>query len=720
MRRYAESWDQVQELFNAAVDLPGVERAAMLEQACAGDEALRLEVESLLHSDEQASSFIEDCASQVPRDLLMEPEREDDFAGRQFGAYQIIREIGRGGLGAVYLAARADDEFQKQVAIKVVRRGLDTDDILRRFRAERQILAQLEHPNIGRLIDAGSTEEGLPYFVMEHVDGQPITGYCDAHKLSTTERLELFRLVCGAVTYAHQHLVIHRDIKPSNILVSSDGAPKLLDFGIAKVLHAADPLAALTMTGGRAMTPDYASPEQVRGEPITTSTDIYSLGVLLYELLTGQKPYRLTAHTPEELSRAVIDQIPERPSTALVRTQQSEVRNQKSLRGDLDNIILMAMRKEPARRYSSTAQLSGDIERHQRGLPVIARKDTFSYRAEKFIRRNTIAVAAAVLVLLSLIGGTAIAVAQARRATVHARIAEEQRDAAHRASVRAEKTSRFMQSFLSNANPNWYARGNGRRDVTVREAIDDAVGRMDTELADEPEVRGDLHHTIGEIHRVAGEPESALNHFQLSLDSYRQAYGDQHPKVAMALYYVSVGVGWIDPRKQEAEPLLRQGIAMMRKTDPENINLPYMLQHLATQIMSAERQPTGEADLAEAESLLLEAKPLFVRYYGEDHLATLSADSSFATLAYTRGDLAQAETMREETLRRFRQVEEGGYSHIRGLFHLAQVKLARGKSTEAETLFEQAVHLGSQKLGGDFRFKRLIKDIDAARAAATR
>ena len=285
---------------------------------------LRREVESLLESDSQTDGFIEQPVLEIPRDLFPEAP-EESLVGRQFGAYQIIREIGRGGLGAVYLAARADDEYRKEVAIKLVRRGLDTEDILRRFRNERQILAQLDHPNIARLIDGGTTDEGLPYFVMEYVNGEPIGAYCDAHSLSTTERLNLFRKVCAAVTYAHQNLVIHRDLKPSNILVASDGEPKLLDFGIAKLLGQDEEALAQTMAGQRVMTPEYASPEQVKGEKITTASDVYSLGVLLYELLTGRRPYRLKTRTAEEIARAITDQEPERPSTAAVEAQKRSI-----------------------------------------------------------------------------------------------------------------------------------------------------------------------------------------------------------------------------------------------------------------------------------------------------------------------------------------------------------------------------------------------------------
>jgi non-specific serine/threonine protein kinase/serine/threonine-protein kinase len=338
------------------------------------------------------------------------------MVGRRIGPYQIVREIGHGGMGAVYLATRADDQYRKQVAIKLIRHGMDTDFVLRRFRTERQILAALDHPNIARLLDGSTTEEGLPYLVMEYIEGVPIGEYCDQHQLNTEERLKLFRQVCAAVHYAHQHLVIHRDIKPSNILVTEESLPKLLDFGIAKLLT--PELAAQTLdptaSALRLMTPRYASPEQVRGEPITTASDIYSLGVVLYELVTGRSPYKPTSDAVHELMQAVCESEPEKPSTAVSgirgdkqRTtdggQRTREKLRRKLRGDLDNIILMALRKEPERRYASVEQFSEDIRRHLEGLPVIARPATLSYRAGKFIRRHKVGVAAAALIVVILV-----------------------------------------------------------------------------------------------------------------------------------------------------------------------------------------------------------------------------------------------------------------------------------------------------------------------------
>ena len=507
MRPVDERWARVKELFEAAADLDPKERMALLEKECGGDEALRDEIESLIQSDQQTDAFIERPAFEIPRDLF--PDNvEEPFVGRQFGAYQVIREIGRGGLGAVYLAARSDDEYRKQVAIKLVRRGLDTEDILRRFRNERQILAQLDHPNIARFIDGGTTDNGLPYFVMEYVKGEPINAYCDAHALPTTERLNLFRKVCAAVTYAHQNLVIHRDLKPSNILVTPEGEPKLLDFGIAKLLGPGDELFTQTMPALRVMTPEYASPEQVQGEKITTASDVYSLGVLLYELLTGQRPHRLKTPAPEEMARAVTEQEPERLSTALLHDSRFTSHDARSLRGDLDNIVLMAMRKEPARRYSSVGQFSEDIRLHLEALPVIARKDTVAYRASKFVSRHQIGVAAAALVLLSLIGGGVATLIEVRTA--------------RRAEAKAEAISGFLQKTLQASDPTVNLVGQ----PTVKDLLDDASKRLATsELSDQPEVRAELQRIIGATYLSLGQYDPAQQNLSDAIQTQTRISG---------------------------------------------------------------------------------------------------------------------------------------------------------------------------------------------------
>ena len=447
-----EDWQQVKAVFQDAVERDPSSREAFLADACGNNQVLRGAVERLLAADERNPAFLEE--SPVNLESLKTPESR---CGEQIGPYRILEEIGRGGMGAVYLAERID-EFKKCVAIKIIRRGMDTDDMLRRFRNERQILAHLDHQNIARLLDGGSTSEGLPYFVMEYVEGRSIDEYCDEHELTINERLKLFQQVCAAVSYAHQHLAIHRDIKPSNILVTLEGVPKLLDFGIAKLLSV-DAESAGTLTAVLMMTPEYASPEQARSDStITTASDVYSLGVVLYELLTGQRPYVFPNRRPDAMARVICEAEVTRPSKAIadggLRTADSRkgetssdrpatsatnpqfaIRNSKFLKGDIDNIVLMALRKDPARRYSSVDQFAEDIRRYLAGLPVSARADTFRYRAGKFIQRNRAASIAVAFFFIALVAGVGATMYQAREAERQRVLAErrfnEVRELAH-------------------------------------------------------------------------------------------------------------------------------------------------------------------------------------------------------------------------------------------------------------------------------------------------
>ena len=394
-----ERWRQVEEIFQAALDLSPGERTRYVSEVCAEDSELKRDVEVLLSQYDSAGELLEEPIYGNTELNMLESfvEEQDPMLGRRLGSYRIDREIGRGGMGAVYEASRADNEFNKRAAIKLVKRGMDTDFILRRFRKERQILAALDHPHIGGLLDGGTTEDGLPYFVMEYIEGQPLYTYCDTHKLNITERLKLFRSICDAVHYAHQKQVVHRDIKPSNVLVTSEGVPKLLDFGIAKLLNpqlAGDITHDPTATAMRLMTPEYASPEQVQGAPTTPTTDVYSLGVLLYELLTGHRPYRLVNRAPHEIARVICEEAPAPPSVIITRaedllpslnagdeattlkrlysTRGSTLESlRRALSGDLDNIVMQALRKEPEWRYQTAADLRDDITRFLEGRPIL-------------------------------------------------------------------------------------------------------------------------------------------------------------------------------------------------------------------------------------------------------------------------------------------------------------------------------------------------------------
>src|SRR6266852_344966 len=426
-----ERWQRVKEIFAEAQDRTPAERVDFLEKACAGDGSLQNEVESLLAAAESEAAEDGSIATGGHSPV------EDATIGRRVGAYKIVQRIGRGGMATVYLASRADEQYEKQVAIKILLPELDSDDLLRRFRNERQTLAKLDHPNIVKLLDGGSTEEGLPYLVLDYVEGVPIDKYCDNHKLSTEERLRLFCQICAAVQCAHQNLVVHRDLKPSNILITEEGTPKLLDFGISKVLQPRNG-SPITQTLTRRMTPAYASPEQVKGEAVTPATDIYSLGVVLYELLTGHRPYKLKHQTPAEVERAICEEEPEKPSTAVNRVETEDLPDgttlcrtpeivsasregqpeklRRRLSGDLDNIVLMALQKEPQRRYVSVEAFSQDIQRHLQHRPVKARPSTLAYRSAKFVRRHKTEVLAAMMMMVVLLVAIGYTVWEQRRA----------------------------------------------------------------------------------------------------------------------------------------------------------------------------------------------------------------------------------------------------------------------------------------------------------------
>lgn len=454
-----ENRQKIKELFHEALDLGLSERTNFLDVNCS-DEATRNEVENLLKFHDEAGDFI--AAPAVFESGVVEPflaDEKENRIGEKIGHYEIIREIGRGGMGAVYLAKRDDDEFRQEVALKIVKRGMDTDFILKRFRNERQILAGLNHANIARLLEGGTTSDGLPYFVMEYVDGQDLISYCFGKKLSLEERLNLFREICSAVSYAHQNLIVHRDLKPSNILVTPEGVPKLLDFGIAKLLNINSNDNNHYKTTGvmNLLTPEYASPEQIRGEQITTASDVYSLGVILFELLTGQSPYRTKNKGFNNIIRAVCETAPKVPSNVIRdgetlkldknttksiswfnTTSANEIVPASSLKGDIDNIVIKALQKEPSRRYASVQEFSEDIRRHLVGLPVTAQADTFGYRAAKFIKRHRMAFFAGLFMFLSLMIGTSVAIWQA---------VEARRERA-KAEQRFNEVRKLANSFL--------------------------------------------------------------------------------------------------------------------------------------------------------------------------------------------------------------------------------------------------------------------------------
>jgi serine/threonine-protein kinase len=677
-----ERWRQIEEIFQAAVERAPEERAAFLDQACAGDPELRQEVESLLAQEDSQETILTAAISAAAESLSA--THSDDMIGRRIGVYRVTGLIGQGGMAEVFQAVRDDDQYQKQVAIKLVKRGMITGFTLSRFRYERQILATLEHPHIARLLDGGTTEEGLPYFVMEYIEGQPITQYCENQRLSTRERLKLFRQVCAAVQHAHRNLIVHRDLKPSNILVTKDGMPKLLDFGIAKLLNPelTPETMAQTATAMRMMTPDYASPEQVRGEPVTTATDVYSLGAVLYELLTEQRPHQFTNLSFSEIERVICEQEPEKPSVTVSRKvslvpgpwPRTRDKLRKQLAGDLDNIVLMAMRKEPERRYQSVEQFSEDIRRHLEGLPVQARPDTLVYRASKFAHRHKAGVGFAAVLLVLLIGFAVMMSIQA------ARIAEE-RD-------RANQVAAFLVELFGVADSD-AARGDT---ITVREILDKGAERINREFKDQPEVQAALMDRIGRVYQSLGLYESATPLLEGALEIRRQTLGQDHPDVAENLHNLAVALH-AKGDFQAAEPWYRDALALRRKLFGQaHRDVAVTLNGLALLLYHK-----GEYD--EAEVVYRQALAMRRGLFGENHPDVAESLSGLALVMFLKGQHDEAEALNRQALAlRRKLLGENSPSVATSLSNLASVLRAKSEYDEAEALYREALAIRRKRL----------------------
>ena len=510
-----ERWNKIKDIFAAALERDPAERTTYVEQACASDPELRGEVISLLAAHDTAEGFIEQEAAQ--RVGLASAAPKKDWIGRRLGPYRIVGEAGRGGMSQVFKAVRDDQQYEKQVAIKLLKPGLDTDSLLRRFKAERQILAQLSHPNIAHLLDGGATEDGAPYLVMEYIEGKPIDAYCDDRELGVNERIDLFRSLCSAVHYVHQHLMVHGDLKCGNVLVTQQGVVKLLDFGIARLLG---PTPAAGSEEPRAttffaLTPEYASPEQVRGEQISTASDVYSLGVVLYRLLSGELPHKAAGSTTWALAEKICELDPAPPSATANETTAGYSRFAKTLRGDLDNIVLKTLKKAPDERYSSAEQLSEDLRRYLRGFPVEARPDTTTYRVRKFAQRHRSAAIAAGLFVAALIAGIVTTSWQAHRADVERLRAER-----HLNDLR-ELTSVYLSDVYDAVA--YLPGGTKARKLLVENSVKYLRG-LERDAHDSPQLQRDLANAYDRLGDVQGDYIGAnLGDTQGALDSYRRA-----------------------------------------------------------------------------------------------------------------------------------------------------------------------------------------------------
>ncbi len=699
-----ERWHQIDEIFQAALDCEPEKRAALIDSACGSDRKLRAEVESLLASHEKADFTSAPAVNDGMK--LLEFRAGQLREGSRIGPYRIVREIGRGGMGSVYLAARADDAYQKLVAIKIIHRGLDTDEIIQRFQSERQILATLDHPNITRLLDAGSTDDGLPYFVMEYINGEPIDQYCEARKLNITQRLKLFQAVCAAVRYAHQNLVIHRDIKPGNVLVTKEGVPRLLDFGIAKLLTPGPDASEATVTVARRLTPEYASPEQVRGEPVTTATDVYSLGVLLYVLLTGRRPHRESITSSADLTSAICCEEPERPSVVVMRREDSQAdcvrpesvsttregtpeRLRSRLQGDLDNIILMALRKEPQRRYASAEQMSEDISRHLSSLPVIARPDTRGYRAAKFVQRHKAGVAAAALAFVSLTGGIATTLWQAH-------IARQERDRARMEQAKADRIKSFLTDMLTYSSPEYKSSNPTKnQDARVSEVVDQAAKRAERELADQPELLAEVQSTIGGVYAAQGRYEQSEAILRAAREKSIRLYGvnsHQAAEVSGTLANALLGKG----NYAEAEALYREDIEIERSLLADGRGSLKNLAHALADYGGMLDQRNDRS----AEGYLREALKYSSAFTGKERVFVAVLYNDLSNEASYRGDEEESERCLRASLQEYQKLPAGTYVEMAvTLSNLGALLIGKSRYTEAEPFVLEGLELRRKILG---------------------
>lgn len=665
-----------QELFEQALQLDPERRRRFLDEVSTAAPDVAEQLRKLLEADALHPDFLDGGVESV----LAEWIGRGQEIGQRVGDYEIVETLGSGGMGVVCLARRVGD-FDQLVAMKFARWGCTADELARLAR-EREILARLRHPGIAQLYGGGDLA-GRPYLVMEYVEGVPITEYCEARELAIDERLDLIRSVCEAVHFAHQNLIVHRDIKPSNILVTSEGQPKLLDFGIAKlIVRGSDGVHGDPAATVAAYTPAYSSPEQLRNEPITTATDVFSLGVLSYEVVAGEHPFpqaRRGVGAPS--GRSDVD--PTNPA----RTPAGRARG---VEADLGNVLLRALSNDPGRRYDSSLAFADDIGRYLRGHPVEAQPPSAAYRLSKYVRKHRVGVAAVAASVLAMAGGLGLTSWQAR-------VAQHRAAEAIAANERAERVNAFLQGVLATANPSWYVDGAVRGpDVSVLEALEAAATRMETELADDPEVRADVHHTLGDTYRALYRHEEMVRHFNASLALRRQIYEAPHPKVAEAMFYSAAALNRAGEWTSAAE-LLREAVAMQKERDEGN-NLPFMLQSLSTFAHSI-----GDHD--EAVALQSEAARIFRSRFGPDHAYFLSVRGADARLVEELAHAGRLEESRSRLERLERAVTSDGEDELPAEVHTAAGVLlaAEGRFDEAEDRLRAALRSGGNQARGQLR-----------------
>ena len=658
-------WERVRALFDSAVERPPEERAAFIAREADGDDSLIAEVAALLAADARAGERLGHAVREAAESAAQ--VQAIPWEGRRIGPWRLVRELGHGGMGTVYLAERVDGAFTQQVALKLIRRGMDSEIVLQRFEAERQILARLEHPSIARLVDGGLTGDGQSWYAMELVEGDPIDRYCESHQLDVAQRLRLMADVCRAVMFAHSRLIVHRDLKPDNILVTERGEVRLLDFGIAKVLGDGPDAVTLTRTGFRVLTPGYASPEQVRGEPVSTASDVYSLGVILYQLLTGTRPHDLEGKSIGEVERIVSETVPERPSTRVGTTG----RLHRALRGDLDVICLKALRKEPARRYASAEALLEDITRHLDGRPVLARPDTVRYRLRKFVARHRVGVTGTMTGVALIIGVTGVYLA---------RLSDE-RDTARAEAAKAAEVSRFLQGLFEVSDP---AESRGAM-LTARELLDSGAARIETDLATQPEVQARMMRVIGEVYAELGLAAQARPLIERALGRHRALYGDRHAETAtsaLALATVLQDQGDLE----RSGPLFREALATRTALfGAKHAAVSEAMRHLAYWVET-------RGDDAEAERLFAEALATDRQLFPPDHERVVRSVVRLAGVQRRIGKRKEAEPLLREGLAAERRIYGDTHPNVASTMrNLASLLRDEDRYDEAESLYVATV-----------------------------
>ena len=678
-----ETWKQLEDAFAAALALDSEEQEHFVARFEKQYPELGSRLRDLLRADgEDDNKLREPIASSVES---LADEATDPWTHRRIGSWSIVRRIASGGMGAVFLAERADSEYEQTVALKVMMAQMLAADATLRFQAERQILANLNHPNIAKLIDGGSTEENLPYLVMEYVDGMPIDRFCDARRLPVTERLTLFAKVCAAVDYAHRNLIVHRDLKPSNILVDANGEPRLLDFGIAKLLETGSygQAMAVTRADARVMTPEFASPEQVRGEPPTIGADIYSLGVLLFRLLTGHSPYATDLDSMQSIERAIVEDAPRRPSTVVTSPvvdgntaaeitpeetgssrSTSPAQLQKRLTGDLDNIVLKTLQKDPERRYATAAQLADDIDRYLRHEPVRARPDSWAYRSGKFLRRNARPVAftaAALLTIVLLVSFYTL------------RLAEE-RDRANLAAELSGEVSEFLVGLFDSASPNTSA----GTEVTAIDLLDAGQNRIDA-LSEQPQLQAELNQIMGRSYTALGESTKAVELLENALRSMETRSEAEALTLANAHHSLAEAYRQ-DGQLVEAESHLREALAIReQQLGVDNADYAYTLGRLGVVLFDQRRQE--EALAAERQALKI------LRDLGStEDSATVDLMGNMANALDSLGRYDEAESMHRETILASERID--GELHPNTIIRISNLALVQIRTSQLDEALE--------------------------------